>query len=816
MSAADERAVEVVRAAASSGLAVVLVGRSEAGSALIVREALADGTSAPGRIASYQREVSIPPRLRGLEREGSLRVVRLGPLTPSQTLAVVERELGGPLQEDSVPHVIPKRPVIDLDLLLRVVADLRQSDILRRQADGSWRADPVPSIPPYVRSRILSFDVTDDRAGAWEWAIDLLATCPELEANTAIGLLDDLGVDGAEAAFEELEAVGRIEATVHGGRLDLSLSDGTHELLLPRTVGAMRRRRIERALVPRLRAHDPGALSRGETLYFAAHEEFEPTPGDPRLFMAAARASLRTADRAASLRLARRAVTAGGGIEAELVLAAAEIQHRMLGDARKRLLGLIPRAEDDAQRSAAVVTLLQLTYDSHGDPAGLDLIPEQSTDDARGRLILRGLLLHALGDLAGAGPLVEQGITGLTGAALAQAHYVVGTAALMACRLADARRHLDEAERILEQVGGDPSRVHFARADVDFFEGRARRSISTLRAFMGSGPAFHDPAVQGLCGWALGSEMLMVESASRAVGELEDAVRNLESAGVTRTALVARTDLAIALAVTGRAQDGHLVLLESELAVGDPSTTAPLLASKLVQAQGWLAAAEGDRGAATRMLIEAAEAYERDDLVIGSLVARMEAARCGAALAQLPWVRRTAAALEGAFPRLALHFVEALAAAESGDDALAGERGEAEPDTPAALEAVAEEALAIDLHLYAAEAFGRAALAYSARGREREAAAAARRRDEQMRWCGIERLVLVPEQRVRVLSVREAEIADLAAAGMTNREISSTLVLSVRTVETHLLRVYQKLGIRRRSELAEALKGALRTSVEDA
>ncbi|GAB3856521.1 helix-turn-helix domain-containing protein [Dactylosporangium cerinum] len=57
-----------------------------------------------------------------------------------------------------------------------------------------------------------------------------------------------------------------------------------------------------------------------------------------------------------------------------------------------------------------------------------------------------------------------------------------------------------------------------------------------------------------------------------------------------------------------------------------------------------------------------------------------------------------------------------------------------------------------------------------------------------------------------VLTRREQEICALAAAGLSNIEISAQLVLSVRTVENHLQRAYEKLGIRQRGQLADALQ----------
>lgn len=52
------------------------------------------------------------------------------------------------------------------------------------------------------------------------------------------------------------------------------------------------------------------------------------------------------------------------------------------------------------------------------------------------------------------------------------------------------------------------------------------------------------------------------------------------------------------------------------------------------------------------------------------------------------------------------------------------------------------------------------------------------------------------------LTPTESRIADLAARGRTNREIAQALFLSARTVEWNLTRVYGKLGVRSRTELA--------------
>jgi len=64
------------------------------------------------------------------------------------------------------------------------------------------------------------------------------------------------------------------------------------------------------------------------------------------------------------------------------------------------------------------------------------------------------------------------------------------------------------------------------------------------------------------------------------------------------------------------------------------------------------------------------------------------------------------------------------------------------------------------------------------------------------------------------LSPQELQVAQLAASGLSNREIGDRLFLSHRTVGAHLYRIYPKLGIASRSELARAL-AALEPTLSD-
>jgi DNA-binding CsgD family transcriptional regulator len=67
------------------------------------------------------------------------------------------------------------------------------------------------------------------------------------------------------------------------------------------------------------------------------------------------------------------------------------------------------------------------------------------------------------------------------------------------------------------------------------------------------------------------------------------------------------------------------------------------------------------------------------------------------------------------------------------------------------------------------------------------------------------RLMREPASGVEALTPSEVRVAELAAEGLTNREVAQSLFVSEKTVETHLGRVYRKLGIKSRHALPGAL-----------
>ena len=66
-------------------------------------------------------------------------------------------------------------------------------------------------------------------------------------------------------------------------------------------------------------------------------------------------------------------------------------------------------------------------------------------------------------------------------------------------------------------------------------------------------------------------------------------------------------------------------------------------------------------------------------------------------------------------------------------------------------------------------------------------------------------------ERVAALSEREAEVADLVAEGLTNADIAGRLYLSLPTVKTHLARIFEKLAVTNRVQLALLVHAARRS-----
>jgi DNA-binding NarL/FixJ family response regulator len=126
---------------------------------------------------------------------------------------------------------------------------------------------------------------------------------------------------------------------------------------------------------------------------------------------------------------------------------------------------------------------------------------------------------------------------------------------------------------------------------------------------------------------------------------------------------------------------------------------------------------------------------------------------------------------------------------------------------PSALVAVSLDREEAGLLLSAADSAAQAAPLHHGAGDHRKSIEAAPLARRLANRCGGARMPAVKiAARPLPVTDREREIAELIAAGLTNKEIAEQLTLSIRTVEGHVYRACYKLGVADRDELAELIR----------
>jgi len=127
-------------------------------------------------------------------------------------------------------------------------------------------------------------------------------------------------------------------------------------------------------------------------------------------------------------------------------------------------------------------------------------------------------------------------------------------------------------------------------------------------------------------------------------------------------------------------------------------------------------------------------------------------------------------------------------------------------DDAAAIDVASRAYADLGAYLPAAEASATASQLYEASGRRTAAAAAgARAAVLRERCAGCHTAVLDDARLPSPLTQRELQVTRLAARGLSNGGIAAELGISVRTVETHVQRAYNKLGVADRLALGPAL-----------
>ncbi|MBZ5737473.1 ATP-binding protein [Nocardioides mangrovi] len=292
----------------------------------------------------------------------------------------------------------------------------------------------------------------------------------------------------------------------------------------------------------------------------------------------------------------------------------------------------------------------------------------------------------------------------------------------------------------------------------------------------------------------------------------DEAVRLGDETGQAVWAATARAAVALSDAVAGRFDARHVLLAEAEqTAVQLPNASSSLLAG--VQMTRALAELGADRpeqayGELHRTFDPADPSYQRVQQLwtIGYL------ADAGVRTGRREPVRDLVAAcaeLAGPVPALgsaiSLEYAAAVLADDASAEALfaAALDGAARPYPwhRARLQLALGEWLRRQRRVVESREPLRAARgAFAALG----AASWADRADQELRATG--EVGWGPSASPReALSAQEATIAELAAQGLSNREIGQRLFLSHRTVGSHLYRIFPKLGITSRSQLAAAI-----------
>jgi DNA-binding CsgD family transcriptional regulator len=246
--------------------------------------------------------------------------------------------------------------------------------------------------------------------------------------------------------------------------------------------------------------------------------------------------------------------------------------------------------------------------------------------------------------------------------------------------------------------------------------------------------------------------------------------------------MVAIESLAVGVASFTRDFDGTIAALDRLHAACEQREPLPVQRVLIRRAEGWALRLRNPAEAGRRLLEDTAALSDMPGM---AAQLAYEAMRTGATAAPV---------LEDLAARCESRLVAAYARHASAKAACDG----------AALLEAADEMAAIGALSYALEAARDAAAAFVAAGRQDSARrAAAQVRELHVPDQGAELPAIDGLDAIALdLTPREAQLVELASQGLSNAEIADRLVISVRTVETHLYRGMQKLGVKDRRELA--------------
>ena len=724
-----------------------------------------------------------PDAVTALWKDDHLRRVDLQALSDAEVALMLTGALPGSVATEVVRWVQERSlglPLFAVELVRGAVSE----GVLRRRGD-EWSFACPPRPPQRMRELIeqrLAGLTPREREG-----LQVLAFGEPLSYQVALGVI-------GEAPLERLEQHGLAQTNATGAQpRQVGLVHPLYgEVALAGIAGA-RRDAIARRLASVLLADDRCGSADVLRAVRWRLEVGDPVGVAERLRAAAAAAAM--FDPSLALEHAREAHALAGDVTTALAMASPLVSLARFSEV-EALLARYQGQEDGEEQAAMVLglrgTALQLGLRRTSDAlALLDRYAGAYRSPSWRRRVRNwriGVMTHA-GHLLEAAELLREMLEDPASTGEDFRHSYSGTFALLFA--GDARAAGRFAERVLSSPDGpsaDPIEVlTWTATRLEAGHGRDRLE-AVLEAILSDALERDNVVLAGVCAFLRGRVALESGRVATAQKKLEQALPLLGAQDpfamrVSGLAMLAEVR-ALQRDVTGarRALDGA----DEVLAYRPPTWVEEAGA---VRARMRIALADDRPVEAQRTALEAA-------LRMGQVLKRRatllhEALRAGAPAAQV------ARGLEQIAARSDLPMVQACA-----DHAAASADRDAER-----LERAAERFRRIGALLHAAEAEAEAAAAFAARGqrpRAVEAAERSRRLAERCEgaWTPMLRLA---DAATHNLTAREAEVAALAGRGLTNAQIAERLVLSARTVDSHMQRIYGKLGINRRQRLADIL-----------
>src|SRR5581483_8506158 len=553
-------------------------------------------------VATVRSTERAPDPILALWKDGLAERVELEPLTESEVDDLLNAVLGGPVARLTRGQFF-ERSCGNVLFLRELVLGALDAGVLRQRV-GVWRLEG--GLPASARLVEIVEARLGDLSDHHRESLELLA----LGQPLGVDLFEQLT---GEQTLRSLERRHLVTVDKTGQRLDVGLAHPLYGDVLQKLLSPARARILYRTLASTLEA--TGARRRDDVLRVAVWRVEGGGAVRPGTLLAGAGRAWTLHELAVTERLARAALTAGGGFDAGLLLGRVLSASGHPEEAEEHLAALVPEAADDRQRVELASTRIDnLCYSMGRLEEGLAVAAAAeaviSDDVCRDEIIAqRAALLDASGDttggLAAALPVIERA----EGRALIWAS-VIATAAL--ARVGATTQALATAERGLAAsaaLEGPP----LAWGDYAFgagqglallYSGQLDAAERLAAAGYERGVAEANTEAEFLLAGILAMIHVVqgrVVTAARRARESAILARDHGRLVHTRLALIA---LAEALALAGRAQEAAEVLAELD---SRSSPVAHIFDPEAWRARAWVAVASGDLRGAKEALVGAAD-----------------------------------------------------------------------------------------------------------------------------------------------------------------------------------------------------------------